>query len=120
MLAQPYWLIAYKKMDVGGGVPDAPCNFRRVAKFPGGYGIRPYANPKFRPRRGQCGGRRKSVKKNAALLHFLAFSLADHPFGVPRGEQPLGRGPLPRNSGTFFASFFGHKKGRPNGCNPLY
>ena len=27
---------------------------------------------------------------------------------------------LPRNSGTFFASFFGHKKGRPNGCNPLY
>ena len=26
MLAQPYWLIAYKKMDVGGGVPDAPCN----------------------------------------------------------------------------------------------
>ena len=27
MLAQPYWLIAYKKMDVGGGVPDAPGNF---------------------------------------------------------------------------------------------
>ena len=67
---------------------DAPGNFRRVAKFPGGYGIRPYANPKFRPRRGQCGGRRKSVKKNAALLHFLAFSLTDHPFGVPRGRAP--------------------------------
>ena len=27
VLAQPYWLIAYKKMDVGGGVPDAPGNF---------------------------------------------------------------------------------------------
>ena len=120
VLAQPYWLIAYKKMDVGGGVAgsrsdqcpsgalnrtsvpalldggarcappsaDAPCNFRRVAKFPGGYGIRPYANPKFWPRRGQCGGRRKSVKKNAALLHFLAFSSTDHPFGVPRGRAP--------------------------------
>ena len=49
MLAQPYWLIAYKKMDVGGGAPDAPCNFRRVAKFPGGYRIRPYANQKFGP-----------------------------------------------------------------------
>ena len=52
-------------LDVGGGVLDAP----------------------FWPRRGQCGGRRKSVKKNAALLHFLAFSLTDHPFGVPRGER---------------------------------
>ena len=40
----------------------------------------------FWPRRGQCGGRRKSVKKNAALLHFLAFSSNDHTFGVPRGE----------------------------------
>ena len=43
--------------------------------------------PLFWPRRGQCGGRRKSVKKNAALLHFLAFSLTDHLFGVPRGER---------------------------------
>ena len=50
---------------VGGGVLDAP----------------------FWPRRGQCGGRRKSVKKNAALLHFLAFSLTDPLFGVPRGER---------------------------------
>ena len=53
----------------------------------GGYGIRPYDKIKFWPRRGQCGGRRKSVKKNAALLHFLAFSLTDHPFGVHRGER---------------------------------
>ena len=74
---------------------------------------------KIWPRRGQTVGRRKSVKKNAALLHFLAFPSNDHPFGVPRGEQPLGRGPLPRNSGTFFVSFFGHKKGKPCGRIPL-
>ena len=36
---------------------------------------------------GSIGEESKSVKKNAALLHFLAFSLADHPFGVPRGER---------------------------------
>ena len=114
MLAQPYWLIAYKKMDVGGGVPDAPGNFRRVAKFPGGYGIRPYANPKFRPRRGQCGGRRKSVKKNAALLHFLAFSLTDHPFGVLRGEQPLSRASRAiGSSGHLFGSFWVSKRNKP-------
>ena len=46
----------------------------------------------FRPRRGQYGERAKSVKKNAALLHFLAFGAADHLFGVLRGEQPLRRG----------------------------
>ena len=73
----------------------------------------------FWPRRGQTVGRRKSVKKNAALLHFLAFSSNDHLFGVLRGEQPLSRGSLPRNSETFFASFFGHKKGRPPGRSPL-
>ena len=71
----------------------------------------------FRPRRGQYGEERKSVKKNAALLRFLAFLLLDHTFGVLRGEQPLRRGPLPRNSGTFFATFFGHKKGSlAGGC----
>ena len=41
----------------------------------------------FRPRRGQSGEERKSVKKNAALLHFLAFLLLDHTFGVLRGER---------------------------------
>ena len=41
----------------------------------------------FRPRRGQYGKRKKSVKKNAALLQFLAFSPFDHLFGVPRGER---------------------------------
>ena len=40
----------------------------------------------FRPRRGQYGEERKSVKKNAALLRFLAFLLLDHTFGVLRGE----------------------------------
>ena len=59
----------------------------------------------------------KSVKKNAALLHFLGFFSLTLLFGVLRGEQPLRRGPLPRNSGTFFATFFGHKKGSlAGGC----
>ena len=40
----------------------------------------------FRPRRGQYGRWPKSVKKIAALLQFLAFWTADHPFGVLRGE----------------------------------
>ena len=64
---------------------------------------------------GSIGEEVKSVKKRAALLHVLAFCFFDHLFGVPRGEQPLGRGSLPRNSETFFVSFFGHKKGKPYG-----
>ena len=40
-----------------------------------------------RPRRGQYGRRPKSVKKIAALLQFLVFSLTDHLFGVLRGER---------------------------------
>ena len=40
-----------------------------------------------RPRRGQYGEEPKSVKKNAALLHFLAFGAFDHIFGVLRGER---------------------------------
>ena len=36
--------------------------------------------------RGQYGEGLKSVKKNAALLHFLAFGAFDLLFGVPRGE----------------------------------
>jgi len=35
---------------------------------------------------GQYGEGLKSVKKNAALLHFLAFGAFDLLFGVPRGE----------------------------------
>ena len=46
----------------------------------------PYFIEEFRSRRGQYGEERKSVKKNAALLHFLAFLLLDHIFGVLRGE----------------------------------
>ena len=68
---------------------------------------------------GSIGEKQKSVKNRAALLHGLAFLLLNLLFGVLRGEQPLGRGPLPRNSGTFFATFFGHKKGRPIGRIPL-
>ena len=36
---------------------------------------------------GSIGRGRKGVKKNAALLHFLAFAFSDHNFGVPRGER---------------------------------
>ena len=68
---------------------------------------------------GSIGEEAKSVKKRAALLHVLAFCFFDLLFGVLRGEQPLSRGSLPRNSETFFASFFGHKKGRPFGSIPL-
>ena len=86
----------------------------RYAYIAGGYRIRPYVNQNLVPE-GSIGEGRKSVKKSAALLRFLAFLALDHLFGVLRGEQPLSRGSLPRNSETFFASFFGHKKGRPPG-----
>ena len=39
------------------------------------------------------------MKKNAALLHFLAFLLLDHNFGVLRGEQLGGQ-----NDGRQFAA----------------
>ena len=61
----------------------------------------------------------KALRKMQSFLHFLAFGSFDHSFGVLRGEQPLRRGSLPRNSETFFATFFGHKKGRPNDRMPL-
>ena len=65
----------------------------------------------FWPRRGQTVGRRKSVKKNAALLHFLAFPSNDLPFGVLRGEQPLSRASRAiGSSGTLFGSFWGSKR----------
>ena len=57
--------------------------------------IGPYSKDveEFRPRRGQSGKREKSVKKNAALLHFLGFFPLTLLFGVPRGGAcPLGRG----------------------------
>ena len=57
----------------------------KYAYMSGGYRIRPYANQNLAPE-GSIGERRKSVKKRAALLHVLAFSFLDHPFGVPRGR----------------------------------
>ena len=59
------------------------------------------------------------MKKNAALLRFLAFLLLDHTFGVLRGEQPLRRGSLPRNSETFSLPFWS-QKGRPKNSMLLY
>ena len=65
----------------------------------------------FRPRRGQSGKREKSVKKNAALLHFLGFFPLTLLFGVPRGAGPLGRASRAiGSSGTFFGSFWGSKR----------
>ena len=71
-----------------------------------------------RPQRGQYGEGPKSVKKNAALLHFLAFGFFDHIIGVLRGEQPLRRGSLPRNSETFSLPFWS-QKGRLLWKNPI-
>ena len=60
---------------------------------------------------GPDGERAKSVKKNAALLHFLAFGSFDHRLGVLRGEQPLRRASRAiGSSGTLFASFWGSKR----------
>ena len=76
----------------------------------GGYRIRPYANMILAPE-GSIGEETKSVKKRAALLHVLAFCFFDHIFGVPRGEQPLGRASRAiGSSGTLFASFWGSKR----------
>ena len=93
MFARAIW----RQREIARGVGDAAPYDPHENWQPPGAGRRRASVPQSEgrdiwPRRGQCGGRRKSVKKNAALLHFLAFSLTDHPFGVPRGEQPLGRG----------------------------
>ena len=51
------------------------------------------------------------MKKNAALLRFLAFLLLDLIFGVPRGEQPLGRASRAiGSSGDLFGSFWVSKR----------
>ena len=69
--------------------------------------------------RGQYGEGFKSVKKNAALLHFLAFGPFDHPFGVPRGLAPLAGPPaLSEVAGTFSVPFW-CQKGTPSGSIPL-
>ena len=77
-----------------------------------------------RPRRpvlapeGPDGEKQKSVKNRAELLHGLAFLLLDHLFGVPRGEQPLGRAPRLGSSGTFLLLFWSQKS-RHNGGHPI-
>ena len=60
---------------------------------------------------GSIGEGVKSVKKNAALLHFLAFGPFDHIIGVLRGEQPLSRASRAiGSSGHFFGSFLVSKR----------
>ena len=60
---------------------------------------------------GSIGEVSKSVKKNAALLHFLAFGRFDLLFGVLRDEQPLSRASRAVGSnGHFFRFLFGCPK----------
>ena len=53
----------------------------------------------------------KRQEKCSTPAFFSFWTLRPHYWGF-QGAGPLGRGSLPRNSETFFASFFGHKKGR--------
>ena len=68
---------------------------------------------------GSIGEKQKSVKNRAALLHGLAFLFLDFHFGVPRGEQPLGRAPRLGSSGTFLLLFWSQKN-RFIGQQPIY
>ena len=80
----PYSTIG--KGDVGGDACIAP----QAGVRPSGpmTSIGPYnkGTEESKPRRGQYGKREKSVKKNAALMHFLGFFPLTHLFGVLRGE----------------------------------
>ena len=92
----PYSTIG--KGDVGGDACIAP----QAGARPSGpmTSIGPYSKDveEFRPQRGQSGKREKSVKKNAALLHFLGFFPLTLLFGVPRGRALGGQ-----NDGRQFA-----------------
>ena len=72
---------------VGGDACIAPQAGARLSGPMTSIGPYSLGAKEFRPRRGQYGERAKSVKKNAAPLHFLAFGPFDHNFGVPRGER---------------------------------
>ena len=64
------------------------------------------------PLRRGCGVAQRSKPQRGFEPHERASSAGWRPSFWPPSA-------LPRNSGTFFATFFGHKKGRPNGCDPL-
>ena len=71
----------------------------------------PLRQPKILAPEGSIGEGRKSVKKSAALLRFLAFLALDHLFGVLRGEQPLSRASRAiGSSGHLFGSFWVSKR----------
>ena len=111
---------ATARLRVGGGVPDAPSNARALRadmeSAPTAYtkiSIGPYkvGNRVYLAPEGSNGEEAKSVKNRAALLHGLAFCFLDLPFGVPRGEQPLGRASRAiGSSGHFFGSFLVSKR----------
>ena len=64
---------------------------------------------------GSIGRGRKGVKKNAALLHFLAFAFSDHTFGVPRGRAPWAGPPALSEVAGPFSVPFGVPKGTHSG-----
>ena len=69
---------------------------------------------------GSIGRGRKGVKKNAALLHFLAFAFSDHIFGVLRGEQPLSRASRAiGSSGHLFRFLFWSQKRKVSRKKPF-
>ena len=82
--AQPYGSftvgIVGRGLDPSGQISDN-------TRFSGRIWNPPLRQPKILAPEGSIGESRKSVKKSAALLRFLAFLALDHPFGVPRGER---------------------------------
>ena len=81
--AQPYGSftvgIVGRGLDPSGQISDN-------TRFSGRIWNPPLRQPKILAPEGSIGEGRKSVKKSAALLRFLAFLALDHPFGVPRGK----------------------------------
>ena len=99
------------KKCIVGAHSVRPGNLSAAQNCTGGYRIRPYANLKYLAPEGSIGEDVKSVKKRAALLHVLAFCFFDPLFGVPRGEQPLGRASRAiGSSGHLFRFLFGCPK----------
>ena len=93
---------------------SAPTAYTKISIGPYKVGNRVYFGP--------GGVKRREVKKREekrSTPAFFSFFTSRPPLWGSQGAGPLGRGSLPRNSETFFASFFGHKKGRSCGSMTL-
>ena len=112
--AQPYGSftvgIVGRGLDPSGQISDN-------TRFSGRIWNPPLRQPKILAPEGSIGEGRKSVKKSAALLRFLAFLFLDHPFGVPRGRAPWA---VPRASEQrdFFRFLFWSQKRKVSRKNP--